>query len=151
MWSDARLCARAGLSVTECSNGGQAIEELKRCRYEVLLCDLKMAGMEGTGLLRRVRESCPDVAFVVAIEPQELRHGILAMVDGASGYIVMPYRSESLIRDLKVAVERHRLNRALAGHSTPPKKRSQPDRIGFAVPSYSPSCIRVVKSKSRCL
>ena len=112
--SGLRIYERCGLSVTECSNGKQAIDILKQHHYLVVLCDFKIVGMGSMDLLNRVSESYPDIAFVMTVELQDLRYGILAMIDGASGYIVKLQQSETVLRAMKVALVRNRLNRALA-------------------------------------
>ena len=88
--SAVRPSAGGGLSVTECSDSGRALEMLKQRRYAVLLCDFKAEGINSVDLLRSAREGYPEVATVLTTQPQELRHGILAMIDGASDRVNLP-------------------------------------------------------------
>jgi DNA-binding response OmpR family regulator len=100
------------------------MDQLKQRRYEAVLCDLERAGMDGMDLLRGVREGHPEVAVVVIIEPHEIRRGILAMIDGAAGYIVRTQPSETFFETVRASVERHRIDRILAGHCAPPKRET---------------------------
>jgi DNA-binding NarL/FixJ family response regulator len=100
------------------------MDQLKQHRYQAVLCDLERAGMDGMDLLRGVREGHPEVAVVVIIEPHEIRRGILAMIDGAAGYIVRTQPSETFFETVRASVERHRIDRILAGHCAPPKKET---------------------------
>ena len=110
-------CVRGGLAVTECSIDDAATGMLPLRHYDVLLCDFKVAGQVGMDLLRRVRENYPNLAVVMVIAAHELRYGLLAMIEGAAGYIVRSCRAGAFLEGLKAAVTRHRLDRALAQRS----------------------------------
>lgn len=73
--------------------------------------------MDGMELMTRVREDYPEIAFVLITEPEDLRHGILAMISGASDYIVSPLRPCSVKASLNRALKRKRLESAITGYS----------------------------------
>jgi PAS domain S-box-containing protein len=56
-----------GHSVTEASNGADALDSLKQreCDYDVLISDYAMPHLSGTDFLRQAREICPDVPALI--------------------------------------------------------------------------------------
>lgn len=107
------LLVDTGWSGTACPNGSQALAMLRRNRYQAVLCDLKMPGMDGMEFMGHVREHFPETAFVMVPEPRDLRHGILAMRSGASDYIHTPLRPSTVVASLDRALKRKRLECAL--------------------------------------
>ena len=106
----ARLLADSDLTVDWCLSGRQVLGKLRQNSYEVVLCDLNMGGIE---LMTRVHERFPEVAFVMVIEPENLRNGILAMMSGASDYILTPLQPDTIVLSLNRALERRRIESAL--------------------------------------
>ena len=56
------LCAMlraAGADVDGASSGTEALERLGKTRFDFLLCDIYMAGMDGFEVVRRVRQLSP--------------------------------------------------------------------------------------------
>ncbi len=55
-----------GHSVVEAGNGEEALQSLKQdCAYDLLITDYAMPHLNGTGLLRRAQELCPDVPALI--------------------------------------------------------------------------------------
>ena len=64
------LLRAAGAHVEGATEGGLALELARRSRFDVLLCDVYMPGMDGFELLRQVRQLAPlpvSVAPAVAV------------------------------------------------------------------------------------
>jgi DNA-binding NtrC family response regulator len=100
--------AEKGLAGTACSSGFQALDLLKQNCYQAVLCNFRMPGMDGVEFLSRIRKDHPDVAFVMVTEPEDVRHGILAMISGASDYIHTPLEAEGIVASLNRALRRKR-------------------------------------------
>jgi CheY-like chemotaxis protein len=50
-----------GVAVTPVPNGFAALEALERGRFDAVLTDFKMPGMDGAVLIQRIRERWPDL------------------------------------------------------------------------------------------
>jgi two-component system sensor histidine kinase BarA len=64
------LCAMlraAGAEVDGVGSGTEAVEGLRKARYDFLLCDVYMPGMDGFEMLRRVRQLEPPAGSVPAV------------------------------------------------------------------------------------
>ena len=73
-----------------------------------LITDVQMPGMSGVDLQSRLAAEghCPPVIFVTAYPEAATRER--AMSTGAFGFLSKPFREESLIACLNLALERHR-------------------------------------------
>lgn len=102
-------------SATPCRDASDALRILGLGRHQIVLCDLEMPGKGGMVLVNSVHAGFPDVAVVVITRPGKLRHGILAMIAGASGYIQAPLQPEIVAASLRTAMTRKLLDSAMRG------------------------------------
>ena len=87
----------------------EALAWLDRSAFEVVLCDLRMPGMDGMELLPQLVRRLPDstVVMMSAYGTQEL--AIEAMQRGAYDYLTKPFEPAELLLTLRKARERERL------------------------------------------
>lgn len=80
-------------STEEAGNGVEALEKLKASPVDIILCDVNMPEMNGTELVKKVREmdSCRDTKIVMVSteSSQEFIDNLLA--EGANDYITKPF------------------------------------------------------------
>lgn len=80
----------------EAGNGNEALEKLGSGPVDIMLCDVNMPEMNGTELLKKVREmdSCADTKIIMVSteSSQELINNVMS--DGANGYITKPFTPE---------------------------------------------------------
>jgi DNA-binding response OmpR family regulator len=55
----------AGFKVFIAADGEAALQKASRCRFDVLLTDLRMPRLDGAGLIRRLRADRPDLPVIV--------------------------------------------------------------------------------------
>jgi DNA-binding NtrC family response regulator len=102
-----------GFSWTPCPEVRDALKLLHKGRHRAVLCDLDLTGVDGKKLLNTIRTDFPEVAVVAVTRPGKLRHGILAMIAGASGYIQTPLQPAEVAACLLNAMKRKQLDVAL--------------------------------------
>lgn len=105
-----------GLDVLGAGGPQQALEMLATQGFDLLLCDLKMPGMDGIELVRRARERDPDLVAVLMTGHGSIETAVEAMKAGALDYVLKPLRMSALRPVLARALEVRRLrehNRAL--------------------------------------
>ena len=56
---------RDGHYIMTAPSGEAALEILEKTRFDILLVDIKMEGMSGLDVFKHVKETDPDVAFVM--------------------------------------------------------------------------------------
>ena len=103
------LLREEGYEVTSADGGAEALVQLESQRFDVVVTDLVMPGMDGSELVQRVKERWPDQDVIVVTSVGDLRTAIDAMKLGASDYLLKPVDRKALLRSIEQILERHRL------------------------------------------
>ena len=88
---------RDGHTVDKAASGEEALEKCEKTRYDILLLDIKMEGMSGLEVLKRVRENDPDVSVVMITAYGSIPSAIEAMKSGAYEYLLKPFDPDELM------------------------------------------------------
>jgi DNA-binding NtrC family response regulator len=88
---------KEGHDVVGTKNGREAMEELSRDHFDVLITDIKMPGMNGIELLGKVRERDPEIEVLVITGFGSIGSAVEAMKKGAYEYITKPFDLDELI------------------------------------------------------
>jgi putative nucleotidyltransferase with HDIG domain len=76
-------------------NGEQALDKLKERRFDVIVSDMRMPGIDGAELLQRVRMSQPDSVRIILSGHTE-HEAILRSIGPAHQFLTKPCNSEEL-------------------------------------------------------
>jgi len=87
---------RDGYEVDTAESGEEAIEKLKKTRFDLLLVDIKMEGISGLDVLKHVMENDPDVAVIMITAYGSIPTAIEAMKNGAHDYLLKPFDPDEL-------------------------------------------------------
>ena len=93
----------SGYEVFTAENGSQALELIEKERLGIVLADLVMPGMDGIELMKRAKETHPNVAVIIITAYGSIATAIAAMKEGAYDYIEKPFcpeRMELLVEKL---------------------------------------------------
>jgi CheY-like chemotaxis protein len=97
-----RMLERAGLTVTTCSNGAEALEALARERFEIALVDCEMPvldGYEATREIRRREEGSSRHQVIIALTANALAGDRKRCLDaGMDDYVAKPLKADDLLR-----------------------------------------------------
>ena len=93
---------RAGWTVHEASTGAQALHRYTNIQPDVVLLDLNLPDLSGLAVLKRLRESDPEVAVVMVTGSSDIESAVEALQCGAENFLVKPY----VLPHLGAAVER---------------------------------------------
>ena len=88
-----------GVEIIEAVNGNDALAKLEKSPVDMLITDVNMPGLDGIGLVRKVREN-PSYRFIPIIiltTESEAEKKLEGKSAGATGWIVKPFRPEDLI------------------------------------------------------
>lgn len=89
-----------GFSVLTASGGLEALEKLKENDVSLVLTDLKMPGMDGLTLIRRLKDIDPQIDIIVVTAYGTIDSAVEAVKYGADGYFVKSNDPEILLRDV---------------------------------------------------
>lgn len=83
--------------VTTTSNSLMVPTLLKDARYDLIISDLKMPGLDGLDLLRLIRENHRPEELIIITAFGSLETAVEALSRGAFDYITKPFRKEQLL------------------------------------------------------
>jgi len=98
-----------GYDVHTASGGKEALAALGRRHFDVVITDIKMPGMDGLELQRRIHEVDPEVAIILVTAYASVSTAVQALKEGAYDYLVKPFDPEELSRVVEKACERVQL------------------------------------------
>jgi two-component system response regulator AtoC len=87
----------AGYRTTCVADGTEALAELERTRFDLVLSDMVMPEMDGVTLLRQVRSRHPQLPFVLFTAHGSVDSAVSAMKEGADDYLLKPLNREELL------------------------------------------------------
>ena len=103
----------AGLEVDCAYNGKQAITRLTEARFDVLVADIMMPGMDGISVVKQVREQRLTSAPIIFLTARdELEDKTAAFDAGGDDYLVKPFALEELLLRIRALGRRGRLPEA---------------------------------------
>lgn len=117
----------AGHQVISAHSGEAALQELEQREIDVVLSDLKMPGMGGEELVRRVRAERPDVPVIVMTAYGTIRSAVQSIHAGAADYLTKPFEPEALeiavhnALKLREILRENQQLREAAGHGGRPR------------------------------
>lgn len=100
-------------ALTLCSDGLEALEILEKQKYDLVVTDLVMEGVNGMELLEKIKTFDTEMAVILLTGHASIETAIEAVRLGASDYLVKPINLEELRIRIKKAIERVELERKL--------------------------------------
>ncbi len=104
-----RLMTRDGFECADAANAEEALAYLERTPVTLVLSDLRMPGMDGTELLRAIRERWPDTAVVMITAVADVEVAVSCLALGAMDYLTKPFHLEEVRARVRQALERRAL------------------------------------------
>jgi signal transduction histidine kinase/ActR/RegA family two-component response regulator len=104
-----RILIRMGFAVSKASSGEQALELFQKENPAIVLLDLKMPGIDGMEVLKRIRQLDDAVLVIVITGYATLETAIEAMKQGAYDFISKPFEPDQLRIIANRAAEKVRL------------------------------------------
>ena len=89
-----RVLSEKGYSVSTALSGQEALNELGRKDYDVVFTDIKMPGMDGLEVAKRIRDRCPWTPVVIVTGYGTAANEAEAKVLGVSGFVRKPLTPE---------------------------------------------------------
>src|SRR5512134_475012 len=100
---------KAGYEVTAASDGQEGLAAFSPDRFDLVVTDVKMPGISGIEVLRRIRAQAPNVPVLVITAFGNVDTAVEAMKEGAYDFIGKPFHRDQLLLSVSKAFERRRL------------------------------------------
>ncbi len=106
-----------GYEVLSAEDGPSGLELFEKERPHIVLTDVKMPGLDGIEVLKRIKKAAPETEVIVITGHGDMDTAIRALQLEASDFITKPIHDEALGVALKRAKERLRLKSELSAYT----------------------------------
>ncbi len=100
---------RVGYSVEVAASAEAAQARLERGPVDLVVCDIKLPGMDGMALLEHIKQSCPGTIVVMITGYATIESAVAAIKLGATDYLPKPFSPDQLRHVIARAMEQKRL------------------------------------------
>lgn len=95
------------INVTGVGSGEEALEQLKKREFSVIILDVKMpGGMDGIEALRNIKKMQPQAEVILLTGHASVETSIEGMKLGAFDYVLKPVKLEDLLSRVSKALKR---------------------------------------------
>lgn len=102
---------KKGCETHTVGTGREALAAAKERPFDVVVLDIKLPDMQGTELIKPLKEINPDCAIIMATGYGTLESSVRALNNGAVGYIMKPLDLDDVLARVENALEKQRLVR----------------------------------------
>ena len=104
-----QLLVESGYVVWTCRQASEALEELEKEHIDLVVTDVRLPGMSGVELTKRIVETWADVAVIVMTGFSEIEIAVEVLKLGASDFIRKPFTPAGILEAVKIVLEQSRV------------------------------------------
>ena len=104
----ARGLAAEGYSVDVADNGAEAVRAARRQRYDLVLLDLLLPGIDGLSVLQALGHLDPTLPIVIVSARSDLPTKLRGFGLGAADYVSKPFSLDELLARIRVQLRKSR-------------------------------------------
>jgi two-component system, NtrC family, sensor kinase len=101
-----KLLERKGYKVETASTGIQALEKLKNHNIQVVILDVKMPGMDGIAILKKIKRNFPLIEVIMLTGHGTVESAVEGVKLGAANYLVKPADIDDISQKIQEAFEK---------------------------------------------
>ena len=105
-----RILGRQGFDVITASNGEDAFKIIRKQDIDLLITDIRMAGMDGVDLLKVCKSVSPTTEVIMITGYASVDTAVETMKLGAYDYITKPFKKAELLKAVNKAIEKQTLS-----------------------------------------
>ena len=91
------MLSRHGFTCMEANDGHQTLALLERERIDLVLCDIRMPGMDGLSLVKALAHRIPEIAIVMVSSMDNAEMAMECLRYGAYGYVLKPFKTNDIL------------------------------------------------------
>ena len=96
-----RALREEGFKVDTAPDGKNALEKSQLKHYDLALVDIRLPDMDGTHLLKMLREQNAEIKEIIVTGFPSLENAVKAIDDGANAYLIKPLNPPALIAKIR--------------------------------------------------
>jgi DNA-binding NtrC family response regulator len=131
----------SGYATDVAADAKRALEMLEAHHYAIALIDVRMKGMDGIELTRRIKSIDPTIDVIVISAYASAETAVLALKLGACDYLTKPFDAEDLCRRIEACADRRRADR----EGGAPRQEDLPGEGWSAILTGSPAMRAVLE------
>jgi DNA-binding NtrC family response regulator len=105
---------KEGHTVVALGGGSEALQELERQEFDLVMTDLRMQQVDGLEVLDRTKELYPDTEVIMITGYATVASAVEAMQRGAYHYLPKPYKIDDMRIMVRQALEKRSLKQELS-------------------------------------
>ena len=109
-----KLLRQSGYGVDLCHDGGKVLERLLSERYDLVLLDLSIPGLDGLALLRALRTEDKETKVIMLSAQSDIAYRVAALDAGANDVIAKPFHPDELEARVRSLTRRRFIQEDLA-------------------------------------
>jgi two-component system response regulator HydG len=106
-----RMLRSAGYTVQAAATGDEGFDLARREGFDVIISDMRMPGLSGLDVLRKLRDVRVDASFIVMTGFGTVDSAVEAMKLGAIDFVQKPFFRDELLMRVRAAADRRQLAR----------------------------------------
>lgn len=95
--------------IDQAVNGQEGLDQFEKSKFDIVLCDIKMPGMDGIEVLEKLMERSPETAVIMISGHGNIDTAVEAIKKGAYDFIEKPPDLNRLLVSVRNAMERTQL------------------------------------------
>jgi two-component system, NtrC family, response regulator HydG len=101
-----KILEKEGFDVVTASNGDEAFKLIRGSDIDLLISDIRMAGMDGLELLKVCKSISPYTEVIMITGYASVDTAVDSMKQGAYDYITKPFRKADILKAVQKAIEK---------------------------------------------
>ncbi len=99
-----QVLTKDGYEVQTSSDGREAVNILNKSRFDIILLDLKLPGIPGIKILKKIIKSTPEIPVIIITGFASIESAVNTIKQGAFDYLAKPFSPEELRTIVKKAL-----------------------------------------------
>lgn len=128
-WSLRERLTEEGYAVSEADAGDTALALLTTRQFDLAIVDLRLPGMDGIALLKRMQADSPELPVIIITAYSSVDSAVEALKAGAADYLTKPFNLDELAITVRRTLDNASLRRQLSSHISEQKARFGLDNI----------------------
>ncbi|MFI5303194.1 MAG: sigma-54-dependent transcriptional regulator [Nitrospiria bacterium] len=105
------VLSKEGYSVVTASDGEEAIQQVEKDIFDLVITDIKMPKLTGLDVLKSVKDVSPDTIVLMVTAFATTETAIEAMKQGAYNYLIKPFKIDEVKLIIRNALEKQSLRK----------------------------------------
>ncbi len=105
-----RLYSHSGYSVTIANSADEALQRLENRNIDLVVTDIRLPGLSGIELTKRIQENHPDIPVIVITGYGDIDTAVEVLKLGASDYILKPFSAAAIQESTRAVLKKAQVN-----------------------------------------